>query len=184
MAGSFSGEGGDAGDSSVEELVHLVDAFDDGDTLANDPGGWWYTVNDGAGQQELTIGEDPEHPEVGLCLRTTGSNFESWGAAVGVGIDGFYARGAFDTLRFSARSSAVREVSLQMLGGSEPRFIRTLQVGTEWTEYSIYLDRESVTVDGETVMLDIPSLYELQWFFFVPEPFDFWLDDVRLLRHE
>ncbi len=183
-SGGTSALGGDAGAASAERLVHLLDTFDDGNTLSNEPGGWWYIINDGAGQQELTVVQGPGCPEHGFCLRTVGSNFEGWGAALGVGIEGFYERGPYDTVRFSARVGTPRDVSFQMLTRSGPRFIRSLEVGTEWTEYSLRLDRETVNVDGETVRLDVADLYELQWFFFVPEPFEFWIDDVMFLRED
>lgn len=182
-SGGGSSAGGGAG-APTTELVHVLDTFEDGNTLSNEPGGWWYIINDGAGQQELTVVQGPECLERGFCLRTVGSGFEGWGAALGVGIDGFYERGAYDTVRFFARAGTPRAVSFQMLTHSGPRFIRSLEVGTEWSEYSLRLDQETVNVDGATVHLDVADLYELQWFFFVPEPFEFWIDDVTFLRHE
>lgn len=183
MAGAPSGGGGSGGEAP-ERLVLWVDDFEDGDTRVNPPGGWWYTVNDGVGDQFLRLVSDPAAPERGICLRTNGSGFTRWGAAVGANVLGFYELGEFDTLRFLARAAAPLEVTLALPDGSDHSFNYVLQVDTDWTEYSVRLDQLSVTVDGAVVPLNVAGIHELQWFFFQPEAFEFWLDDVRLLRDD
>jgi hypothetical protein len=162
--------------------VHWLDDFEDRDTRLNAPGGWWYTVNDGVGDQALRLLEDPEAPERGVCLRTHGSGFTGWGAAVGANVLGFYELGAFDTLRFLARAGGPLQVTLALPDGSEHDFHQVLELDAGWTEYSVRLDQMSVTVDGEAVPLDLAGLHELQWFFFQSDAFEFWLDDVRFYR--
>lgn len=184
---SVAGAPGEGGSPPVlqETIVHIVDDFEDGDTRAELPGGWWYTVNDGTGSQQMNVAEEADRSGSAYHLHTEGTDFTDWGAAIGVDVLEFFVGGEpIHVLRFSARASSPREVNLHLLDGSGEAFTRTFQITTEWADYSVRLDQVFSVVGERVVPLDVATLHELQWFFFVPEPFDFRLDDVLLLRNE
>src|SRR6187402_3081243 len=94
--GGIAGGFGGGGTTSTEPVAGagaggargplLVDDFEDGDTRAKEPRGWWYPVNDGTGTQGFGIEPVNSSTSSVYALRTHGGGFEDWGAAVGVNL--------------------------------------------------------------------------------------------------
>jgi hypothetical protein len=165
-----------------DAATRLIDDFEDRDTQTISHGGWWYTVRDDTSSQYFAVEDDARRPDSAFALHTSGSGFTDWGAAIGVDVAGYFAAESFNVLRFLARAETPREVSVHLLDGSGQHFTRSFEISADWQRYFIYLDEMYIVVDGQGVPLDVATLHELQWFFFLPESFDFWLDDVTLIR--
>jgi hypothetical protein len=169
--------GGDAGKTSSPLLI---DDFEDGDTIAQAPLGWWYPINDGTGTQGFGIEPVSRGTASVYALRTHGSGFKNWGAAVGVDLTGgspsLNALG-YRQLCFAARieagSSSVIQVHLLQ---GKLHYIQELSLSETWTRYCRPFG-DFVTSAQEPL---VPSeLLSLQFFFAPGSPFEFWLDDIE-----
>ena len=159
----------------------LIDDFEDGDMRAKSPLGWWYPVNDSTGTQGTGI-----EPVVGgasvYSLRTHGSGFTEWGAAVGVDLAGEstplnalgYAR-----LCFVARVETGSSSSIQVHFLRDPgvHYQREVSLSEAWSRYCLPLT-DFIGVDQDVLMPD--ELIALQFFFSPKDSFELWLDDVGL----
>src|SRR5687768_12445766 len=198
LGGCFDGEltsfserttGGLGGTGSNPPLVPpassplLVDDFEDGDTLAANGFGWWYTQNDTTGEQVFSI-ETVADSNGGRAAYSSGSGFEVWGALIGLDFtpgEGLYDARAFGGLRLRARAGAdsVSAVSVRLIENAELQFARDVMLTTEWSEY-YFAFSELTPVDDSGRVFDAARLAALQVFVFSSEPFAIWLDDVVL----
>ncbi|HEX2873326.1 MAG TPA: hypothetical protein VHP33_18840 [Polyangiaceae bacterium] len=186
-AGGAGGAGGmtsapEAGKSTAPSLPLLIDDFEDGDPRAKEPLGWWYPVNDGKGTQGFGIEPASLAPTGVYALRTHGSGFHDWGAAVGVDLLG--NAGPLDLrsgheLCFIARIEAASSTSMQVhLLSAAQHYIRDVSLSETWTRYCLALtDFRSLNQEA----LVPTQLIALQYFFPPTEPFAFWLDDVEVM---
>jgi len=159
----------------------LIDDFEDGDMRAKSPFGWWYPVNDSTGTQGTGI-----EPVVGgasvYSLRTHGSGFTEWGAAVGVDLVGEsrplnalgYARLCF-VARVEAGSSS--SIQVHLLRDPGVHYQREVSLSEAWSRYCLPLT-DFIGEDQDVLMLD--ELIALQFFFAPKDSFELWLDDVEL----
>jgi hypothetical protein len=163
----------------------LVDDFEDGDTLASNGFGWWYSQNDTAGDQDFRISETSERPPSTRAANSSGIGFDLWGALLGLDLtpgDGMYDASAFAEVRFWAKAApnSVTSLSARLLEGAELQFETVIELTTEWQEYVLAFD-SVVPVDGSDRKLDASRLAAVQFFVFSADRFDFWIDDVVLV---
>ena len=183
QSGTTTAEAGS--DGKIPTVPLVVDEFEDGDTIANQPLGWWYPVNDGTGTQGFGIEPVNSGSASVYALRTHGSGFREWGAAVGVDLTGESASlslVAYKQLCFVARIEAGSSTLIQvhLLQGVQGRqhYIQELSFSESWTRYCRPLVDFTTSTGGETL---VPSeLTALQFFFAPGSPFMFWLDDVEV----
>jgi hypothetical protein len=170
--------GADVGGRPLSPL--LIDDFEDGDGRAKEPLGWWYPVNDETGTQGFGI--EPLTTGAGsiYALRTHGSGFQAWGAAIGVNLAGdapsFSAVG-YEELCFAAHVEAASSTLIQVhfVQGSQ-HYSQDIPLSESWTRYCLPL--RDFTSEGQVL---VPSeLLALQFFFVPGAPFFFWLDDVEI----
>jgi hypothetical protein len=163
----------------------LIDDFEDGDTQALATDGWWYVVNDGAGEQRFGI-EPTSRSGSQLAAHTSGSGFRVWGAALGLDLTGYehrYDASAFDELRFWARTGATpRDVSVTFLSGTGDHFALIVSLTTEWRQFVAPFAAAFPTEGDANRSLDTTDLEALQFFMLTDAAFDLWLDDVVLAR--
>lgn len=171
-----------AGTVNAPSLPMLIDDFEDGDTRAKEPLGWWYPVNDGKGAQGFGIEPASLAPTGVYALRTHGSGFQDWGAAVGVDLVG--ELGPLDLrsgreLCFVARIEAASSSSVQVhLLSAAQHYTHDASLSETWTRYCLALtDFRSLNQEA----LVPTQLIALQYFFPPTEPFAFWLDDVEVV---
>jgi hypothetical protein len=165
-----------AGGALMAPGTLLIDDFEDTDTRAIEPAGWWYPVNDGSAEQILWVEPDPLRQS--SSLHTAGQGFTDWGAALGVDLAEVPLDADFGVLRFGARGGSSREAAVQFIDDSGARFTHTLTITPTWQEYTVRLD-QLYTVQGETfIRLDPSELNELHVFFYGGDAFDIWIDDV------
>jgi len=162
----------------------LVDDFEDGDTLAENGFGWWYTTNDTTGEQVFSI-ETVADADGGRAAYSAGSGFEVWGALVGLDFtpdEGVYDARGFGALRLRARVDAesISEVSVRLIESAEIQFARDVMFTTEWREYHFEFS-ELAPVHDSGRAFNAAGLAALQLFVFSSEPFAIWLDDVAFL---
>lgn len=170
-----SGALASAGAAGAPSAV-VIDDFEDQDTLAFEPAGWWYTVNDGTSSQSLGVEPDPVRES--YTLHTTGQGFSDWGAAIGVDLGKLTMDTRLHALRFRARAASDRDVAVQILDKAGVRFTHTLTITSTWQEHAVRLDQLYAAQGEGFVPLDVSALNELHWFFFGGDAFDVWLDDV------
>lgn len=181
VGSNSSGSGGTSGvGSSVDEL--LVDDFEDGDTLASNGFGWWYSLNDTAGDQDFRVSYVSDRAGSTRAANSSGIGFDIWGALVGLDLtedSGTFDGSAFTELRFWARAApdSVSTISARLLEPDEVQFGQSLELGTEWQEYVLRFD-ELKNVDGSEGPLDTTRLAAFQIFVFSDQRFNFWIDDV------
>jgi hypothetical protein len=168
-------------DGKVPTVPLVVDDFEDGDTIAKMPLGWWYPVNDGTGTQGFGIEPVSGGTASVYALRTHGSGFQEWGAAVGVDLTGESMSlnvVSYKQLCFAARVEAGSSTLIQvhLLQGGQ-HYSQELSLSESWTRYC----RPLVDFRGLTDAALVPSeLIALQFFFAPGSPFVFWLDDVEI----
>lgn len=161
----------------------LIDDFEDGDTRAKKPLGWWYPVNDETGAQGFGIEPVNRGTANVYALRTHGSGFREWGSALGVDLVGDEAPLdllAYHELCFLGRVEAGSSTLIQVhLLRGPLHFAREVTFSEGWTRYCLPLaDFKNQTQDGF-----VPNeLLALQFFFPPIDPFLFWLDDVEVVR--
>lgn len=171
------------GDAPI--TTFLLDDFEDGDTKANDPGGWWYMVNDGTGTQALSVRPSEEisaepSGSSSFALETQAEGFSDWGAALGVDIAAVIRAENAIEATFSIAASPPAEVVFHAIDGTGAHFTRTFLASTEWSTSKIRLDQLFI-VEGDSVRtLDVKSATELQWFIVGENPTTVWLDNVTL----
>jgi hypothetical protein len=193
-AGSQAG-GGRGGTTSIEPVAGagnappssplLVDDFEDGDPRAKEPLGWWYPVNDRTGTQGFGIEPASSSAASVYALRTHGSGFQSWGAALGVNlVDGATPLNllSYEELCFVARVEADTaqriEVHLLRQGEEEEHYRKEVSLSESWTRYCLPL----VAFIGANEAALLPNeLIALQFFFPPGSPFALWLDDVSVV---
>jgi hypothetical protein len=189
-AGSGSEAGGGRGGITVipvagagqdPTLPLLIDDFEDGDTRARAPLGWWYPINDETGTQGFGIEPVNGDAESVYALRTHGSGFQSWGAAVGVNLIG--EAGApdlrsYQQLCFEARVEAAGSTAIEVhFLRAESHYIHQLSLTDQWSRHCVRLV-DFVGLSGMPLVPD--QLQALQFFFAPGSPFAFWLDDVEV----
>ncbi|HEU5077004.1 MAG TPA: hypothetical protein VFU02_22595, partial [Polyangiaceae bacterium] len=151
-----SGLGGTESDPPVVPPARaplLVDDFEDGDTLAANGFGWWYTQNDTTGEQAFSI-ETVTDEDGGRAAFSSGSGFEVWGALIGLDFtpgEGLYDARSFGGLRLRARVSAdsISAVSVRLIENAELQFARDVMLTTEWTEYHFAFSELAPVNDSE-----------------------------------
>lgn len=185
------GGGGRAGTTSSEppagmggtgpSLPLLVDDFEDGDPRAEEPLGWWYPINDGHGAQGFGIEPASRGATSVYSLRTHGSGFDEWGAAIGVNLVGDsspLSLPSYAKLCFVARVEPDASTSIQahLLRNKEPHYTQEVTLSESWSRYCLPLVG-FVRSDGAEL---VPSeIIALQFFFPPQAPFVLWLDDVQ-----
>jgi hypothetical protein len=160
----------------------LIDDFEDGDMRAKSPLGWWYPINDSTGTQGTGI--EPLAGGTGsvYALRTHGSGFTKWGAAVGLDLTGestsLNALG-YQKLCFVARVAAGSSSSIQVHLLRDPgvHYQREASVSEVWSRYCLPL-ADFIGADQEVLVPD--ELTALQFFFTPEAPFELWLDDIQI----
>ncbi len=162
----------------------LLDDFEDNDQKSNDPGGWWYSVNDGSGIQTLGLVSSSSLPvpqsSPSLVLESESRNFSSWGAAWGVDIESAARATRALEVRFDVAAAEATEIEFHAIDATGTHFIRTLQATSAWNTVAIQL-HELFVVEGQSVRgFDVVSATELQWFVFSEAPRTVWLDNVWL----
>ena len=186
-SGSTSGGDGSGGtaagsDAGKPRSPLLIDDFEDGDTIAQEPLWWWYPINDGTGTQGFGIEPVSRGTASVYALRTHGSGFAEWGGAVGVDLTGespslnaLPNKQLCFVARVEAGSSSL--VHVQFLQGGQ-HYVQDLSLSAAWTRYC----RPFSAFVTQTQQALVPSeLLALQFFFPAGSPFEFWLDDVELV---
>jgi hypothetical protein len=160
----------------------LIDDFEDGDTRAKIPLGWWYPVNDGTSAQGFGIEPASRGTASLYALRTHGTGFREWGSAVGVDLVGEATPLdllSYRELCFFARIDAGSSTFMQvhLLRGGE-HYTRDVSLSETWTRYCLPL--ADFMTQAQTAL--IPNeIGALQFFFAPTEPFLVWLDDVEVV---
>lgn len=178
LVGGTTGLMGGAGGGEPSEF--LVDDFEDGDSRAFEPAGWWYTVNDGTGVQVLSVVDASVEPERGLVLEVSAAGFTDWGAAFGLDVAAYDFPSAALEVSFFASANREVQVSLHALDASGDHFTTDFLVTTSWKEVTIRLDRLFIVDEVGVRSLDVTTIDELQWFVFDVESTVVRLDDVVL----
>jgi hypothetical protein len=161
----------------------LIDDFEDGDIRAKEPLGWWYPVNDGTGTQGFGIEPVTRGTASIYALRTHGSGFGDWGAALGVDLVGDAAPldlQSYAQLCFLGRVEAGSSTSIQVhLLRGEQHYSREISLSETWTRYCLPLTGFTTLTQSALVPNE---LIALQFFFTPTEPFLFWVDDVEVVQ--
>ncbi len=184
---TLEGPGGTSSDLPMVPTARsplLVDDFEDGDTLAENGFGWWYTQNDTTGDQAFSI-EAVADSNGGRAAYSAGSGFEVWGALIGLDFtpgEGVYDARSFGGFRLRARVDAgsIRAVSVRLIENAELQFAGDVTLTTEWQEYQFAFS-ELAPVDDSGPAFDPARLAALQVFVLSSERFAIWLDDVVFL---
>jgi hypothetical protein len=162
----------------------LIDRFDDGDTRGEEPAGWWYTVNDGTGTQQLSVvpAEDgpPGGTAGGYLLEVEAEGFSDWGSAFGIDIADFDLSAGAASLTFRIAADAPVEITFHAIDGTGDHFTRNILVNTTWSLVEVRLDQMFIVGDDAVRRFDLVTASELQWFRFDGEANAIWLDDVTL----
>jgi len=182
--------GGQAGTTAVEPMSGagagepsnpwLIDDFEDGDPRAREPRGWWYPVNDGTNVQGFAIEPISGGMPSLYALRTHGSGFHDWGAAVGVNLagDGPALSAPSDAkLCFQARIEPGTTPLVQVHLLSDQHYTRDVSLSESWSRYCLPLTE---FVNGSGVALVPNDLIALQFFFAPESRFELWLDYVEI----
>jgi hypothetical protein len=185
-AGAGGGRGGTAtidpvaGSSGTAPSSPLIiDDFEDGDPRAKEPLGWWYPINDKTSMQSFGIEFFSRGMEAAYALRTHGSGFRDWGAAVGVNLiaDSPLSLSSYEELCFVARVEAATSTLMQVhfVRPEETHYIREVSLSESWTRYCLPL---AEFLGPDRAPLVPTELLALQFFFAPGAPFALWLDEV------
>jgi len=160
----------------------LIDDFEDGDMRAQSPFGWWYRVNDSTSTQGIGIEPVGAGSASVYALRTHGSGFTDWGAAVGVDLTSdsrsLNALG-YQRLCFVARVEAGTSsaIHVHLLRDPGVHYERAVSLSEVWSRYCMPL-ADFIGVDQDVLVPD--ELIALQFFFEPNAPFEFWLDEIEV----
>ena len=161
----------------------LIDDFEDGDSRAKEPLGWWYPINDKTSAQGFGIEPVSGGTASVYALRTHGSGFRGWGAAVGVSLlaesTPLNPMGYGDVC-FLARVEADigAPIQVHLLSAEEEHYIQEVTLSEAWTRHCLPL----VDFIGPSGAPLVPNaLIALQLFFPTGSQFAVWLDDVSLV---
>lgn len=178
------GSGGDvSGSGAAAPSSPLMDDFEDGDPRAVVPRGWWYPINDETSRQGFGIEPvSPGNPSA-YALRTHGSAFRDWGAAVGVDLTGNSKpsdASSYAKLCFFARVESDSNTAMQvhLIRGGQ-HYLQDTSLSETWTTYCLPL-ADFIGPDSTPLVPD--QLIALQFFFAPQSPFALWLDDVEFTR--
>ena len=169
----------------------LIDDFEDGNTESAIPSAWWYTTDDGStAKPTMEVAPPSDHPGDAGALHFAGGPFTTWGAILGIAVDGGsdpgYDGARFSSLRFSARAEPTSEHALQVYlletrqsasGTVWYSLHYDLTLTDVWAEYAIPFTSFAYDMDP-TLRLDPSHLRHLQFFVQSPTAFDIWVDDV------
>jgi len=190
-AGTPSPSGGSGGDkpgdlpAGAGGLVEpndapLIDDFEDGNSRAKEPRGWWYPINDGTGTQGFGIEPVSAGDSSVYALRTHGSGFTDWGAALGVDLLAGSTpvdASSFQKLCFLARveSDSSTAIQVHFLARGAQHYVQDVSLSETWTSYCLpLLD----FIGPNNAPLVPKDLIALQFFFAPKTRFVMWLDDV------
>ncbi len=179
-SGSGAGEPTSGSGPEDPSAQWLIDDFEDGDPRAKEPRGWWYRVNDGTGTQGY--GFEPISggmPSV-YALRTHGSGFHDWGAAIGVNLVGdASALSAPSTAKlcFQARVEPGTITLVHVHFVSDQHYIHDVSLSEAWSRYCLSLV-DFLAADGAALVPN--DMIALQYFFAPDSRFEMWLDDVEI----
>lgn len=180
--GSSAGAAGSSAGAAGSPSPLLIDDFEDGDMRAAQPFGSWYRVNDGTAAQGLGIEPFGGGGANIYALRTHGSDFNDWGAGLGVNLaedsPPLNALG-YEQLCFRARIEAGTSSSVEVHLLQDPGvpYRRDVSLSESWTRYCFPF-ADFVAADRSQLMPD--KLIALQFFFPPQAGFELWLDDVDL----
>lgn len=160
----------------------LIDDFEDGDVRSKEPRGWWYPVNDGTGLQGFGVEPVTRGAASVYALRTHGSGFQEWGAALGVNLVGDstpLSLQSYEELCFTARVDAATTTLIQVHFLQEPNrhYSQEISLSETWTQHCLKLRDFRHVEDGTALVAD--ELIALQFFLPPGFPFGLWLDDVE-----
>jgi hypothetical protein len=157
----------------------IIDDFEDGDPRAKEPLGWWYPINDRTGTQGFGVEPVSRGTTSVYALRTHGSGFRDWGAAVGVNLTAGSALNlsSYEELCFVARGEAATstQLSVHFVRPVETHYVREVSLSESWTQYCLPL---AEFIGPDQAPLVPTELLALQFFFAAGSPFALWLDDV------
>jgi hypothetical protein len=183
----------------------MIDDMEDGDSLiiaADGRRGGWYVNNDGTrGNQMPALGEPFTVTAGGAhgssySVRTTGTGFNTWGAALGVSLNAANGtRCTYDVtgthgFRFVAKGSA--SVTVQVAtsatvptnaggtcsGTCEDYYATTIQLGTAWTSYQLPWPMLAQEGWGTRASFAPDTVMFFEFAFDVGATFDLSIDDL------
>lgn len=167
---------------TVLSLPLAIDDFEDGDTRAHLPLGWWYPINDATGTQGFGIEPAGSDSTSTYALRTHGSGFQDWGAAIGLNLIGDatpLALPSHGQLCFTARIGSTSSTALTVHFLRDTRhFIRDVTLSESWTRHCLPLT-SFISPEGDALVPE--ELSALQFFFEPRAAFFLWLDDLELV---
>jgi hypothetical protein len=179
--GESRGAPGGAGASPLASFK--VDDFEDGDTHAEPPLGWWYKVNDGSGTQTFVIESRADKPTGPVGLRSQGDGFTGWGAVVGVNFAGASAIDVsdFEALTFWAvAAGANKQVTIDLIAVGDVRYYApSLTLSDVGAVHRVPL---ADFRGKDQAPLDATMLQGMQLEIASGAGFDLWLDDVEFVR--
>jgi len=185
-----AGRGGVAGGSQAGASAGasasplLIDDFEDGDTRALTPFGWWYPINDETSAQGFGIEPMSGSTTSVYALRTHGSGFRDWGSAVGVDLLGNGAPADFqsyDQLCFMGRVEAGSSTVMQVHFLSDGlHYTRDVSLSESWTRYCLPLT-DFLNQNQDALVPN--QIIALQFFFAPTDPFLVWFDDIEVVRN-
>lgn len=163
----------------------VLDDFEDGDTQSPTIAeGYWYFQPDGTCTGSFGVELDVDSAEGNRAIRARGGDCTDWGALLGLDLSNTetFDASSFDELRFRARTQpgVVLELTVSFLNPSH--FDASVEATGEWTEYALPLDDFTLDGGGSSEPFDRSALTHLQFFVLSASTFDFWLDEVTLVR--
>lgn len=182
--GGVGGESPDAiGGAGAGTVIGLkIDDFEDGDTHAEPPLGWWYKVNDGTGTQSFDVEPSSAKQTGASALHSRGEGFTGWGAVVGVNFAGASVIDAsgFKTLSFLAVAvGANKQLTVDLIASGDVRYYApALTLSERSATYRVPL---SEFRGKNQTPLDPTQLQGMQLEIPAGAAFDLWLDDVEFL---
>ena len=206
-AGGSGGSAGVGGGGNDVTVVDLIDDFESGDgSIPETDGriGAWYAYNDetpGATQSpapgETFIPESEGRSGSGVAAHTTGGEFKTWGAGIGVDfyndglVRGSYDASAYQGITFWARGSVPIDLKFASTtttpvdqGGScvavkcDDHHGSTISLSGSWAQYSFSFAELKQQGWGAPAEFDEKEVISLHFEVEQDTAFDFWLDDV------
>jgi hypothetical protein len=160
----------------------LLDDFEDGDNAVA-PDGWWYPRDDGTGPTsvmtfDMISGRDPSLVAVHLGAGPT----TGYGSFLGLDLPGpIFDVSGYSSLSFWAKLEPAGELSVRLQSSQGIQYVLTTQLDGTWREVKLPIESFRSNVGGEP--LDPTDVTHLQFWFADTRPaYDFFLDDIWLLR--